>query len=73
MLGTFNAPTVEWQLAPTPIAEAIVDTVTESVDDLWEHLDQCCAALIERVPEYHAALRAFFLDLRTRIYGEKNE
>ena len=70
MQTTFTAVETVWPTAPIPAA---VEAAVETVASIYHHLDETAAALVERVPEFQAAMRAFFIDLRTRIYGERKE
>lgn len=68
ILYTFTATETVWHFAPLP---AVVAEAAESIEDLWDKIDASAAAIVERFPEYHEAMRVFFLDLRDRIYGPR--
>ncbi|MBY0373347.1 MAG: hypothetical protein K2Q23_05090, partial [Bryobacteraceae bacterium] len=54
--------------AAAAAAEEIAEKATES---LWEAIDQTSIIISERGPQFHEALRVFFLALRDRLYGPK--
>lgn len=82
MLGTFTATEIVWQLAPVPAPAEVVaaaaaaaaqkreeEIAEKATESLWEAIDQTSIIISERGPQFHEALRVFFLALRDRLYG----